>query len=34
MNVGDTVSADSCAVFFKQAEPRADRRVGFEVRCS
>ena len=34
MNVGDTVSADSCTVFFKPAVQRVDRRVGFDVSCS
>lgn len=33
MNVGDTVTTDSCTVFFKQAIRRADGRIGFDVSC-
>lgn len=34
MKVGDTVSTDSCTIFFKQSVERADGRVGFDVSCT
>ena len=34
LSVGDLVSSDDCQVFFKQARPRDDKRVGFDVTCS
>ena len=33
LSVGDLVSSDDCQVFFKQARPRDDKRVGFDVTC-
>jgi hypothetical protein len=33
LSVGDLVSSDDCQVFFKQARPREDKRVGFDVTC-
>lgn len=34
LSVGASVDAGDCKVFFKQAIPRDDRRVGFDVTCS
>ncbi len=34
LSVGASVDAGDCKVFFKQAVPRDDRRVGFDVACS
>ncbi|MDH3337182.1 MAG: hypothetical protein OER22_04970 [Gammaproteobacteria bacterium] len=33
LSVGDSVSTDSCTVFFKQAGARPDGRVGFDLSC-
>jgi len=33
LSVGDSVSSDTCTVFFKQAVQRDDGRVGFDVTC-
>ena len=33
LSVGDLVSSGDCQVFFKQARPRDDKRVGFDVTC-
>lgn len=38
INVGDVVEVQSgertCSIFYKQATPRADRRIGFDLDCA
>ena len=36
MAVGDamTVPGDDCTIFYKQGQPRADGRIGFDISCS
>lgn len=34
LSPGDSMSTDSCTVFFKQAVRETDRKVGFDIACS